>query len=129
MINSEMRDELYSYMGGIIKRHGGVLLKAGGIADHVHLIIKLKPAYALSEIMQKIKGSSSKWINEKQYLTDRFSWQEGYGAFTISESQISTVIRYVGEQEKHHEKMTYKDEFSLILERNKVEFDERYLWS
>ena len=76
MINSEMRDELYSYMGGIIKRHGGVLLKAGGIDDHVHLIIKLKPVYALSEIIQKIKGSSSKWINEKQYLTDRFSWQE-----------------------------------------------------
>jgi REP element-mobilizing transposase RayT len=125
----EIRDELHRYLGGIVKGEGGVLLQIGGMPDHIHMVIKLKPIYALSEIMKKVKGSSSKWINEQNRLMDRFSWQEGYGAFTVSESQTAAVIRYVGEQENHHRTLSFKDEFLLILKRHEVEYDERYLWT
>ncbi len=125
----EIRDELHRYLGGIVKGEGGVLLQIGGMPDQIHMVIKLKPVYTLSEIMQKVKGSSSKWINEQNQLTDRFSWQEGYGAFTVSESQIPAVIQYVREQENHHRTLSFKDEFVLILKRHGVKYDERYLWT
>jgi REP element-mobilizing transposase RayT len=125
----EIRDELHRYLGGIVKGEGGVLLQIGGMADHIHMVIKLKPIYALSEIMKKVKGSSSKWINEQNRLMDRFSWQEGYGAFTVSESQTAAVIRYVGDQENHHRTLSFKEEFVLILKRHEVEYDARYLWT
>jgi REP element-mobilizing transposase RayT len=124
----EIRDEFHRYLGGIVKGEGGVLLQIGGMPDHIHMVIKLKPIYALSEIMKKVKGSSSKWINEQNRLMDRFSWQEGYGAFTVSESQTAAVIRYVGDQENHHRTLSFKDEFLLILNRHEVEYDARYLW-
>jgi len=128
-IISEMRDELHRYMGGIIKGESGVVLEIGGMADHIHIVIKLKPVHSLSEIMRKVKGNSSKWVNEQNRLKDRFAWQEGYGAFTVSESQISAVIRYVKEQEKHHRIFSFKDEFIRILKRHRVEYEERYLWT
>jgi len=129
IISPEIRDEIHRYMGGIVKGEGGVLLQIGGMPDHIHMVIKLKPVYALSEIMQKVKGSSSKWINEQNRLMGRFAWQEGYGAFTVSESQIPAVIRYVRQQENHHRTLSFKDEFILILKRHRMEYDERYLWT
>ena len=128
MIIPEIRDDLYRYMGGIVKREDCVLLQIGGISDHVHMVIRLKPIYPLSEIMKKVKGSSSKWINEHKRLVDKFAWQEGYGAFTVSESQIPVVIHYLQEQEKHHRNFSFKEEFIKILKRHNVDFDERYLW-
>ncbi|MCD4727852.1 MAG: IS200/IS605 family transposase [Pirellulales bacterium] len=125
----EIRNELHHYMGGIIKGEGGVLIQAGGTSDHIHIVIRLKPVHALSEMMQKIKGNSSKWINEHQRLNNKFAWQVGYGAFTVSESQIQAVIRYVREQEAHHRKQTFKKEFDWILKRHRVEYDERYIWT
>ncbi len=83
----------------------------------------------MAEIMKKVKGSSSKWVNEQNKLVDRFSWQEGYGAFTVSESQTAAVIGYVKKQENHHRTLSFKDEFVLILKRHEVEYDERYLWT
>ncbi len=129
MIIPEIRDELHRYLGGIVKGEGGVLLQIGGMPDHIHMVIKLKPVHALSEIMQKVKGSSSKWTNEQNRLVGRFAWQEGYGAFTVSESQIPAVIRYVREQEEHHKSLSFKDEFILILERHWVKYDKQYLWT
>ena len=125
----EIRDELYRYMGEIIKGEGGMLLEIGGMPDHIHIVLKLKPVSSLSEIMRKVKGKSSKWLNVQKRLTGRFSWQDGYGAFSISESQVSTVIRYVKEQEKHHRTLSFKDEFIRLLERHQVEYDERYIWT
>ena len=125
----EIRNELHHYMGGIIKGEGGVLLQAGGTADHIHIVIRLKPVHSLSEMMQKIKGSSSKWLNEQQRLKHKFAWQEGYGAFTVNESRIPAVIRYVSGQETHHRKQTFKDEFVQILKRHRVAYDERYVWT
>jgi len=129
IIIPEIRDELHRYMGGIIKGEGGVLLQIGGMPDHIHMVIKLRPIHALSDIMQKVKGGSSKWTNEQNRLVGRFAWQEGYGAFTVSESQISAVIKYVREQENHHKNLSFKDEFMLILQRHRVEYDEQYLWT
>ena len=128
MILPEFRDELHRYMGGIVKGEGGVLFQIGGMSYHIHLVVKLKPVHALSEIMQKIKGSSSKWINEKKFLPGRFAWQDGYGAFTVSESQISAVIQYVREQENHHKNQSFKVELIRILKRHSVEYTEEYLW-
>ena len=128
MIVADIRDELYRYIGGIVNGEGGILLQVGGMTDHLHLLIKLKPSHTLSTMMQKIKGNSSKWVNEQGRLKDRFAWQVGYGAFSVSESQIPVVVRYVREQESHHQKLSFKDEFTLILERHQVEYEEQYLW-
>ncbi len=127
LIDSEIRNDLYRYMGGIIKGEGGIVLEIEGMSDHIHMAIKLKPIHALSDILKKVKGNSSKWLNEQNKLTGRFSWQDGYGAFSVSESQISTVIRYVREQEKHHRSQSFKDEFIRLLEHHRVEYDEQYL--
>jgi len=129
VIVPEFRAEMHQYMGGIIKGENGILLQIGGMSDHIHMVIKLKPVHALSEIMRKVKAGSSKWINDQNRLADKFAWQEGYGAFTVSESQIPATIRYVREQEKHHRKLSFKDELLLILERHRVKYDERYLWT
>ena len=128
MIHQELRDELYLYMGGIVKGEGGVLLKIGGMPDHIHLLLKLKPVHNLSEIMKKVKGNSSKWINARKSLAGRFRWQDGYGAFTVSESQVPVVVKYIQEQERHHGDLSFKEEFVRILNRHQIEYNEQYLW-
>jgi REP element-mobilizing transposase RayT len=120
--------ELHRYIGGIVKGEGAILLEIGGIADHVHLVLKLKPVHSLSEIMRKVKGNSSKWVNEQNRLHKKFSWQDGYGAFSVSESQVNNVLQYVRNQEKHHRTISFKDEFIMLLQRHGVEYDEQYLW-
>lgn len=127
MIIPEIRDELYRYMGGIIKNEGGIALQIGGMPDHVHVLIKLKPVHALSEILRMVKGGSSKWFNEHYRLAKRFGWQRGFGAFTVSESQIPVVDRYIRTQETHHRNLLFKDEYIELLERHRVAFDEQYL--
>ena len=129
IIIPEIRDDLYRYMGGIIKGEDATLLQIGGMPDHVHLVIQLKPIHTLSGLMQKLKGSSSKWMNKEKSLLGRFSWQDGYGAFTVSESQIPAVIHYVKEQESHHKKITFSDEYILFLQRHNIDYDEQYLWT
>lgn len=129
MINPTLCKALYGYIGGIVKGENATLLQIGGMPDHIHIVLKLKPVHSLSEIMQKLKGSSSKWVNEQGCLKERFSWQEGYGAFTVSESQVAAVVHYVKNQEKHHRNLSFKDEFTQFLERHKVEYDERYVYT
>ncbi len=128
IINSDISEELYRYIGGIIKGEGGVLLEIGGTPDHIHVVIKLKPVNTLSYIMQKIKGHSSKWMNKEKRLKTKFEWQGGYGAFSVSESQIPKVGQYVREQEKHHQKLEFKEEFLIFLKQHNVEYNEKYIW-
>lgn len=128
LIHQKLREELYLYMGGIVKGEGGVLLQIGSMTDHVHLVLKLKPIHNLSEMMQKIKGNSSKWINAETGLAGRFRWQDGYGAFTVSESHIPVVVKYIKEQEKHHSDLSFKDAFVRILNRHQIEYNEQYPW-
>lgn len=124
---SEWRDELYAYIGGVIRNFEGELLAAGGVADHVHLLVKFKPTIALSDAMAKVKANSSKWINDEKYPDRRFAWQEGYAAFSVSESAVDEVRRYIAHQEEHHRRMSFQEEFAAFLERHGVEYDPRYL--
>jgi len=127
LITNELQKELYPYIGGIIKNDKGYLLSIGGINNHIHLLAKFSQVNTVSYMLQQIKGSSSKWIHEKNQNRE-FLWQRGYGAFTVSESNISNVKRYIENQHEHHKNMTFKEEYLKLLEKNNVKFDEIYLW-
>jgi putative transposase len=128
IIHSGIQEDLYSYIAGIAKGQEALVIQIGGVADHVHIVLQLKPTHKLSEVIQKIKGHSSKWINQQNNTTTKFQWQEGYGVFTVSASQKPLVIQYVKEQEKHHKKITFKDELVMFLKRHHIEYDEKYIW-
>ena len=121
-------DDLYDYIGGIIRGEGGVLLAIGGITDHIHIVARFKTEPSVAQMIKTIKAKSSKWVNELPGRVDRFSWQIGYGAFTVSASQLPKVIRYVQNQEEHHRKTTFQEEFISLLKKHKIEYDERFLW-
>ncbi len=127
-ITVKIRDELYSYIGGIIRSEKGYLLEIGGIADHIHILAGFSPAVAVAEMLRHIKAGSSKWLNERNDLTERFKWQTGYGAFTVSQSQVPVVRRYIQGQEEHHRVRSFEDEYRELLERHGIEFEERYLF-
>jgi REP element-mobilizing transposase RayT len=107
---------------------GGTALEIGGVADHVHLLIKLKPTLALADFMRELKSGSSKWLNEEEMRLRKFGWQDGYGAFSVSESQVSQVRTYIRNQEQHHRRVGFQEEFVRLLERHGIEYDEQYLW-
>ncbi|HVR95444.1 MAG TPA: IS200/IS605 family transposase [Thermoanaerobaculia bacterium] len=126
-ITADIQKSVYEYMGGILRGEGSILLEIGGISDHVHLLVKLKTDIALSEAVKKIKGKSSKWLNERPGATERFEWQAGYGAFSVSASLGEKVRTYIRNQEEHHRRLSFKDELISLLERHGIEYDERYL--
>ena len=126
MIRKTWREELYRYITGIVQNHGHKVLAINGMPDHVHLFFGMRPTQSLSDLMQAIKGDSSKWINEKQLAYGRFSWQEGYGAFSYSKSHVQNVIQYIRNQEQHHRTRTFIEEYHDLLEKFGVSFEERY---
>jgi len=126
-ITAGIQENLYEYMGGILRGEGGILLEIGGVSDHVHLLVKLKTDISVSETLKKIKGKSSKWLNERSGATDRFEWQAGYGAFSVSASVAGKVRTYIRNQEEHHRRVSFKDELISLLERHGIDYDERYL--
>ncbi len=115
-------------MGGIAKEHKSVLLRAGGIEDHVHLMLKIHPSFAIADTIKLIKGNSSRWININHKVSARFEWQRGYGAFSVSESMSDAVKSYIENQEKHHRQQSFEDEYFEILRKHKIEFDKRYVF-
>jgi putative transposase len=127
LIRDDLRERLYGYMGGIIRGEGGGLLEIGGVPDHVHLLVKFKTDVAVSTMVQKIKGKSSKWVNELPDYPERFYWQEGYGIFSVSESVTERVRRYIRRQEEHHARVPFKDELITLLQRNRIAYDENGL--
>lgn len=126
-IADEWQDELYGYIGGIIRSEGGTLLEAGGVADHVHLLVKLKPTSTLSDPLAKIKANSSRWINDEKFADRLFAWQEGYAAFSVSESAVAEVRRYIACQAEHHRTMSFRDEMIAFYEKHGIEYDPRML--
>jgi putative transposase len=126
-IHEGLRERLYEYMGGIIRGERGTLLEIGGVPDHVHLLAKLKSDISIAEMVRLIKSNSSKWVNESIGLTERFEWQTGYGAFSVSESQAKKVRKYIQDQESHHAKVSFRDELITLLKKHGIEYDERYL--
>jgi REP element-mobilizing transposase RayT len=128
LIQTEWKDELYKYITGIIQKHEHKLLAINGMPDHLHVFFGMRPAQSLSDLMQDIKGSSSKWINERGFVRGRFEWQAGYGAFSYSKSQVPNVISYIENQEIHHQKKTFLKEYVEFLKKFEVDYDERYLF-
>ena len=128
LIKKSWKDELYQYITGITQNYGHKILAINGMPDHIHIFFGMRPTQSLADLMQNIKGSSSQWINEKRFVTGRFSWQEGYGAFSYSKSHVDPVIEYIKSQEVHHHKKTFIEEYLEFLERFQVPYEERYIF-
>ncbi len=126
LITNEIKPELYAYMGGLTKELKGKPLAINGMLDHVHLLVSLPPTVSASDAMQFIKANSSKWVSEK--FGNPFGWQIGYGAFSVSRSNVDAVVKYIQNQEEHHQKYDFKEEFLKLLRSHEVDFDEKYLW-
>ena len=127
IITKDIKSPLYEYIGGVVRSERGSLLEIGGVEDHVHLLARFKPISAIADTIRLIKTNSSKWLNES-IVSDRFQWQTGYGAFTVSKSTLADVSRYIRNQPGHHRKHTFKEEFIRLLELNDIDYDEKYLW-
>jgi REP element-mobilizing transposase RayT len=128
LINESVRDRLYGYCGGIIRNQGGIAMAINGMSDHLHVLAKLRPDKALSSVLRDLKANSTGWMHEVFPEVEDFRWQNGYGAFTVSASQIERVRRYIENQEEHHREIgSFRDEFIKLLRANRIEFDERYL--
>ncbi len=128
LIQNVWKDDLYKYITGIVQIHKHKMLAINGMPDHVHVFFGMRPTQSLSDLLQDIKGGSSKWINKNKFINGHFEWQEGYGAFSYSKSHVDQVISYIRNQEEHHRKQTFLEEYKDFLEKFEVEFDERYIF-
>ncbi|MCB9501610.1 MAG: IS200/IS605 family transposase [Deferribacteres bacterium] len=128
VLADDIRDELHAYIGGIVKNQKGTLLKAGSVADHIHLLIALPRTCAPADLVQEIKTGSSKWLKTKADCYARFHWQGGYGIFSISPSQRGALEKYIGNQAEHHRAVTFQDEYRRLLDKYDIEYDEKYVW-
>lgn len=126
LITDEIKRELFAYMGGLIKELKGKPIIINGVRDHVHLLILLPPNVSVSDAMRFVKANSSRWISER--FGNKFSWQKGFGAFSVSRSNVDAVVKYIRDQEIHHARFDLKTEFQSLLDRNGVEYDPKYLW-
>ena len=128
LILPQFKNELFKYITGIIRNKKHKLYAIGGIEDHIHIFVSMKPDVSVSEMIKDIKMNSTNWINDKKFLKNKFAWQEGIGAFTYAKSQTNKVVKYILNQEKHHKKMTFEEEYRKLLEKFGVEYDEKYLF-
>lgn len=128
LLIKEWRQEVFKYMAGIIKNKGQKPMIVNGVEDHVHMFVGLKPSMALSDLIRDVKNNSSNFINDNQWIKGKFNWQEGYGAFSYGHSQIEAVYNYIQNQEAHHAKQSFQDEYLDLLKRFEVEYDTKYLF-
>lgn len=128
LINPEIEERVWLYIGGIARRHNMTAIQVGGIEDHIHALVLVPPTIAPFEIPKFLKAESSKWIHEEFLDLSTFAWQDGYGAFTVSKPNVPDVVRYIREQRIHHQAQTFEEEYVGFLRRAGVEYDERYLW-
>ena len=126
LIKPEFRPDLFAYLGGIIREMRGTALIVNGTADHVHVLVCIRPAHSAAEIPRVIKANSSGWVREK--WSSDFAWQTGYGVFSVSESNVGAVTKYIASQEEHHRKHSFQEELLAFLKKNNVAYDEKYLW-
>jgi putative transposase len=127
LIVDAWHDRLHAYLGGAVRTLDGVPLAIGGTADHVHLLVRLRATHRLADVLREIKATSSKWVHETVGVSN-FGWQDGYGAFTVSLAHADEIRQYIAAQEEHHRTQTFQEEYVAFLQRNGVEYDERYLW-
>jgi REP-associated tyrosine transposase len=127
LITAVLRPRLHEYLAGTVRGLEGIPIEINGMSDHVHLLVRLRPTISVSEFLNKLKSNSSGWA--RRQTMGRFSWQSRYGAFTVSESQVEQVRLYIRNQEKHHHKMSFEEEYKALLNANHLNFDEAHLWS
>jgi REP element-mobilizing transposase RayT len=128
LIAADLAQRLYEYIAGITRAHGCRLVQAGGMPDHVHLLVSFGRETCVAEFMRVVKASSSKWVHETMPDLTGFAWQSGYAAFAVSYSLVEVVRQYIIRQEEHHRKRSFQDELRALLRKHRVEFDERYVW-
>jgi len=128
LITPEIEDELYAYIGGIVRNYKGALLGAGGTSDHSHLLMSLNKNYLVPELVGDVKRESSSWIKTKSAMLSKFAWQNGYSAFSVGYTQIPAVKKYIANQKEHHKQKLFEDEMRGFYKKYDMEFDERYVW-
>jgi putative transposase len=128
LITPDFKEDLYKYITGIVRNQGQKLIAINGMPDHVHILIGLKPAMALADLVREIKADSTNYINDQKFVRGRFNWQEGYGAFSYGHSQLDTIIRYIQKQEMHHHKRSFKSEYLSLLRKFDIAFDDKYVF-
>lgn len=128
LIHENWKQEFYAYIIGLIENRNHKILAIGGMPDHIHIFVSLQPTQSISNLVQEVKRASSLWVNNKHYVRGNFMWQEGYGAFSYSKSQIDNVVTYINNQEQHHHKCTFLEEYKLFLENFGIQYDEKYIF-
>lgn len=128
LISDSWETRLYKYITGIIQNHGHKLLAINGMPDHIHILFGMRPVQSLSDLMRDVKGDSSRWINENKFVKQKFSWQEGFAAFSYSKPQIPVIIEYIKMQKTHHREETFTEEYTRLLHDFEIDFDEKYLF-
>jgi REP element-mobilizing transposase RayT len=128
LIQKTWKNELFKYITGIIQNHNHKVLAINGMPDHIHILVGMRPTQSLSDLMQDIKGDSSKWINQNRFTKEKFSWQEGYGAFSYGKSQLNQVIDYIKNQEAHHKTRSFLEEYTSFLKKFEIDFDPRFIF-
>ena len=124
----EIKPELHRYLGGLTRKLNGKAYGINGTEDHVHMLVNLPPTISVSDALRFIKSNSSGWVHD-EWPRRPFGWQPGYGAFSVSKSNVPGVLRYIGNQEAHHRRMTFQEEFISFLRAHEIDYDERYIWS
>lgn len=128
LLQKPWREEVFKYMSGIIKGKNQKSIIVNGVADHVHVFVGLKPSMNISDLIRDVKNNSSNFINENKFLQSKFSWQEGYGAFSYAHSQMDDVYKYILKQEEHHRKKTFKEEYLEFLQKFEIDYNEQFLF-
>jgi putative transposase len=121
-------DRMYEYIGGIVANRQGKLLAANGMSDHVHLLVSFGRKWSLADLLRDIKAGSSKWVHDNFAEDNAFGWQDGYGAFSVSASNLEDAKKYIADQQRHHQKMTFQEELLILLRKHGLTWDDRYIW-
>ena len=128
LIHSSWEERLYQYITAIVQNHGQKMLAINGMPDHIHIFIGIKPSCRISDLVREIKKSTNEFINDKKLCKYKFNWQEGYGVFSYSDSQVNNVVQYILEQKEHHRKQTFREEYFRFLKDLNVQYEEKYLF-
>ena len=124
-IKPDFRGDLFAYLGGIVREMNGTALNVNGMPDHVHMLVRIRATQSAAEIARVVKANSSRWVRER---APNFAWQTGYGVFSVSDSSVPAVTRYIADQEEHHKTHSFQDEFRAFLAKNGIAVDEKYIW-
>jgi REP element-mobilizing transposase RayT len=127
-LDLSFRPQLHAYLATVSREHNCECLRTGGVADHVHLAVRLSRTLAIAHLIEELKTSSSMWVKKQSPLLSGFSWQRGYGAFSVSPSHLKKLTDYIDNQEEHHRTKTFQEEFRMFLTKYEIQYDERYLW-